>query len=89
MQRTALLLPVGVVVSAAVIIGVYSLFPRIHVSKVIPYFWGLGALGVLASLGKTASSGVDFPGLYYVLVIVEFVLMVFALTWGFRRLGRL
>ena len=89
MQRMMFAMPVSIVVIAAVMLGVYSLFPKVNVSKVIPYFWGLGALGVMASLVRTGSSDVDFPGMYYVLVIVEFVLTILALTWGFRRLGRL
>ena len=89
MQRTMYVLPVGVVLVAAAMIGVYSLFPGVRVSKVIPYFWGLGALGLIASLIKTGSMSVEFPGSYYALAIAEFVLTVLALMWGFRRLGRL
>jgi hypothetical protein len=89
LQRMLFVLPISVVVSAGVMIGVYSLFPRIRVSKVIPFFWGLGALGILIELVRTSSSGVNLPGLFYALIIVEFVLKVLVLTWGFRRLGRM
>ncbi|MGQ0567375.1 MAG: hypothetical protein ACT4OK_20245 [Gemmobacter sp.] len=89
MQRTMFVMPVSIVVVAGVMLGVYSQFPKVNVSKVVPYFWGLGALGLIASLVRTGSSGVEFPGLYYVLAIVEFVLTLLALMWGFRRLGRL
>jgi hypothetical protein len=89
MNRIMLIMPFSIVLVAAAMIGAYSFFPGLQMVKVIPYLWGLGALGVIITFVQTASSGIPYPILYYGLVLVEFVLTMLGLIWGFRRIGRL
>ena len=89
MNRLMLVMPFSIVLVAAAMVGIYALFPGIRIVKVIPYLWGLGALGVLVTCVQTFSSGVTYPVLYYILVLLEFGLAMLAVTWGFRRMGRL
>jgi hypothetical protein len=89
MQRALFITPVSIIILVAITVFVYSLFPKLEMARVIPYFWLLGGLGTVLNMVRTANSGPDFPTGFYLLMIAEYVLTVLALTWSFRKQGRL
>ena len=92
-KTTLFVMPVGIVLSVAAVIGVYALFPRIVVSKVVPYFWVLGGLSVVISMIvlelEARELEIGIPIVLHLMFIADFVLFMFALIWAFKKVGRL
>ena len=73
---------------AATFIGIYSIFPSLKISKVIPWVIGLGGLGVLATLVKTYTAfdqaGLSVPSVFAVSMLGSFAVGVYVIVWFFR-----
>ena len=48
------------------VIFVYSMHPNLIISKVVPWVWGVGTLGVLAGIGRSLG---DLPIIFYLVTV--------------------
>ena len=78
----------GMFVWLTIAISVYSLFNNIIISKVVPWIWGLGGLGLLASLWQIHQMfnllEMNVPSIFQIASVVAFVGSVYGFTWYFK-----
>jgi len=48
------------------VIFIYSIHPNLMISKVVPWVWGVGTLGVLAGIGRSLG---DLPIIFYLVTV--------------------
>jgi hypothetical protein len=74
-------------------ISIYSLFRSLNISRVMPFIWVLGSLGVMVNVGRTYSefekASLTVPGVYFVSVITGFGAFVLLFRSFFKARARL
>lgn len=73
---------------AMIFVGIYSYFNTLKMGKVIPWVVGLGALGILSSIGQTYSAfsqaGLPVPSIFIISMLGSFGFAVFLTNKYFK-----
>lgn len=79
--------------SLLVWIWIYSLFRSLNISRVLPFLWALGGIGVALNIGRTANeferARLALPPIYLFSAVLGFIVFVILFRYFFKARGRL